>query len=214
MENEEKVNLSDLQEILHSDLSLDEIEKLKDGICVIGYKKTLHPKTNHIVYDFDYMTMNSMYIKSYFKELIANGLIHQYDRFRIYRECSTFFEANNHTITNELRDYIIPDDHLEARNGDSKHLDIDKHGKYIRPEITYTICIKGMKGFNGLTHDELIEKFKMLAKTYPSMRYIIMTNDFSYIYSGDIDIKDLSVIEEKMLEEEKRLTNGRREESN
>ena len=29
MENEENVNLSDMQEILHSDLSLDEIEKLK-----------------------------------------------------------------------------------------------------------------------------------------------------------------------------------------
>lgn len=110
---------------LHAEIrDLDEIEALHNGICLKEYFKSADESRPEGFTQFE--TMESTYVKSAIKELLANNP--NFERVRIYEELGT---PERNELEEQLKDYTIPDDILKIRNGDSNFPDIDKFGKYI-----------------------------------------------------------------------------------
>lgn len=113
---------------MHGEIrDLDEIENMHDGLCLAEYFKIDDHK-----FDVKFEKMNSEYVKAAIKELLSN--FPNFDKVRIYRETGT---PDREELEEQLKDYVIPDDILQERNGSAGFPDIDNTGHYIENKPKY-----------------------------------------------------------------------------
>lgn len=108
---------------MHGEIrDLDEIENMHDGLCLAEYFKI-----SDYNFDVKFEKMNSEYVKAAIKELLSN--FPNLDMVRIYRETGS---PSREELEEQLKDYVIPDDILQERNGSAEFPDIDNTGHYIK----------------------------------------------------------------------------------